>query len=110
MSESCCQLKKSKSLAPMVNALFASIIPGEHIDASLAEILATGSDAITSGGTLERLEAIVACIDGIACSRFQNASGNDWMALQSLPIASGNNWICLRTAFGIGIAPNITKL
>ena len=85
MSESCCQLKKSKSLAPMVNALFASIIPGEHIDASLAEILA--------------------CIDGIACSRFQNASGNDWMALQSLPIASGSNWICFRTAFGSGIAP-----
>lgn len=41
MSENFCQLKKSKTLAPIVNALFASIMPGEHTDSAAAEILAT---------------------------------------------------------------------
>jgi hypothetical protein len=107
MFENCRQLKKSKTLAPIVNALFASVMPGEHIDASAAEIHASESDPIASGGSLERPEAI----GSIRWHRMQSLPTEATDSLpncflkphrsQSLPVASErrHRFISLRNCF-----------
>ena len=98
MSENCCQLKKSKTLAPIVNALFASVMPGEHIDASAVEIHATESDLIACGGSLKRLETI----GSFRQHRMQSLPNCFRKRFNGFAVASNR----LQSAFGSGIAPS----